>query len=561
MRRLADEKGVDLLVVDSGDRSEGNGLYDASDPKGVYTRRILRDANHYDLLTSGNHELYNGTTSLNEFHEMVPYFGDRYLSTNIEINKAAQGEEDEWVPFANRHLKFRTRNLNLTISAFGFLFDFTGNDINTRVTPVYKIIQEPWFIETIQNQDTDLFLIICHIDVDFLELSFLHGVIRQFHPTTPIQFMAGHAHQRKFKVFDDYSTALESGRYCETAGWLSITGLTGEGQKDRERGRKLTFSRRYIDYNRNNFMHHSQTNSSTFDTSHGVSLSRQITSYRSTLDLNRLIGCAPQDFTLDKSPYPSSGNWYSYLSDTILPTMITNPSRNSTPHVTFINAGSQRFDIFRGPFTYDTSFLVSPFTSRFLFKRDVPWKIAKKLLKYFIEDPNPYLASIKVGETPAWDERYDAASLVSIRNMRQEEQKILESDEGRKWVMTPGYTTMDDHGSDGDDTVHTPYGRYRAPKVIESRADWPEEGVEDEEVVDVVFFDFIAGNVEAGLRKIAKEVGVEGQGGNGKDGWGRETFERYMPEDVTLTGLLLEFVEAYWKGVDGKCSKNRRAEI
>lgn len=75
MRRIADEKGVDLLVVDSGDRSEGNGLYDASDPKGVYTRRILRQADHYDLLTSGNHELYNGTTSLNEWKEMVPYFG------------------------------------------------------------------------------------------------------------------------------------------------------------------------------------------------------------------------------------------------------------------------------------------------------------------------------------------------------------------------------------------------------------------------------------------------------------------------------------------------------
>lgn len=75
MHRIADEKGVDLLVVDSGDRSEGNGLYDASDPMGKYTRRILTKANHLDLLTSGNHELYNGTTSLNEWREMVPHFG------------------------------------------------------------------------------------------------------------------------------------------------------------------------------------------------------------------------------------------------------------------------------------------------------------------------------------------------------------------------------------------------------------------------------------------------------------------------------------------------------
>ena len=33
MRKKADEKGVDLLVIDTGDRIEGNGLYDASNPK------------------------------------------------------------------------------------------------------------------------------------------------------------------------------------------------------------------------------------------------------------------------------------------------------------------------------------------------------------------------------------------------------------------------------------------------------------------------------------------------------------------------------------------------
>lgn len=84
MRRKADEKGVDLLVVDSGDRSEGNGLYDASDPMGKYTRKILRTANHFDLLTSGNHELYNGTTSLNEWREMVPHWGVGVLTHHTE---------------------------------------------------------------------------------------------------------------------------------------------------------------------------------------------------------------------------------------------------------------------------------------------------------------------------------------------------------------------------------------------------------------------------------------------------------------------------------------------
>jgi len=52
MRRRADEKGVDLLVLDSGDRAEGNGLWDASDPRGVVTRSLVRRWD-VDILTTG----------------------------------------------------------------------------------------------------------------------------------------------------------------------------------------------------------------------------------------------------------------------------------------------------------------------------------------------------------------------------------------------------------------------------------------------------------------------------------------------------------------------------
>lgn len=43
MRQKADDLGVDLLVVDTGDRVDGNGLYDGSDPKGAYTYDIFRE--------------------------------------------------------------------------------------------------------------------------------------------------------------------------------------------------------------------------------------------------------------------------------------------------------------------------------------------------------------------------------------------------------------------------------------------------------------------------------------------------------------------------------------
>ena len=36
MRAKAEAQGQDLLVIDTGDRVEGNGLWDSSEPKGVY---------------------------------------------------------------------------------------------------------------------------------------------------------------------------------------------------------------------------------------------------------------------------------------------------------------------------------------------------------------------------------------------------------------------------------------------------------------------------------------------------------------------------------------------
>ena len=55
MRKKADDDDKDLLLIDTGDRIEGNGLYDASHPKGNYSRDIF-DQQEIDLICIGNHE-------------------------------------------------------------------------------------------------------------------------------------------------------------------------------------------------------------------------------------------------------------------------------------------------------------------------------------------------------------------------------------------------------------------------------------------------------------------------------------------------------------------------
>jgi 2',3'-cyclic-nucleotide 2'-phosphodiesterase (5'-nucleotidase family) len=50
------------------------------------------------------------------------------------------------------------------------------------------------------------------------------------------------------------------------------------------------------------------------------------------------------------------------------------------PRYIFVNTGGIRFDLVKGPFTFDDSFIVSPFPNPFRFIPSVPYAIAKDLL-------------------------------------------------------------------------------------------------------------------------------------------------------------------------------------
>ena len=73
MRKRADDTGADLLLVDTGDRIEGNGLYDASTPKGLFQYDIYAEQN-VDIICIGNHELYQAYSADREHNATVPNF-------------------------------------------------------------------------------------------------------------------------------------------------------------------------------------------------------------------------------------------------------------------------------------------------------------------------------------------------------------------------------------------------------------------------------------------------------------------------------------------------------
>ena len=98
LRQRADDDGSDLILVDTGDRVEGNGLYDASNPKGKYTFDIFKHQ-AIDIITPGNHELYKKNSSNNEYYYTVPNFHDAYVASNLDIYSPKTGKLE---PLAQR---------------------------------------------------------------------------------------------------------------------------------------------------------------------------------------------------------------------------------------------------------------------------------------------------------------------------------------------------------------------------------------------------------------------------------------------------------------------------
>lgn len=92
------------------------------------------------------------------------------------------------------------------------------------------MIKEPWFTDALASkQPVDLFVLFGHNPVRPTDSSstfkLVLAAIRGSHPKTPIQVLGGHSHIRDFAVYDDSAVGIESGRYCETLGWMSVSGF------------------------------------------------------------------------------------------------------------------------------------------------------------------------------------------------------------------------------------------------------------------------------------------------------------------------------------------------
>ncbi|KAL9100759.1 MAG: hypothetical protein Q9163_003908 [Psora crenata] len=562
LQERAENEGIDLLLIDTGDRIEGNGLYDASRPRGKYDLEIFSEQ-RIDVICSGNHELYKPASVEHEYNTTVPNYRGNYLASNLDIIDPETGEQR---PLAQRYKKFTTQNQGIRILAFGFLYDFTMGAANAVVQTVEDTIKTSWFQDAIRDRDVDLFLVIGHVAVHSPEYTAIYKAIRSQQWDVPIQFFGGHTHIRDYVKYDSKAYALESGRYMETIGFMSIKGLTTEGKKKKKQEKTKTqnlktsffssfltkgsdplyaaatsptFSRRYIDNNLYSFHHHTALNSSTFPTPHGRNVSAMISSARKKLDLDQTYGCAPHDFWTNRAPFPSEDSIFTWLQEEVMPDMLKDQARGDVPRTVMMNTGALRFDVLKGPFTIDTMYTVSPFTSGFRYIQDVPFSVTKRLLQILNQEV-PQLWPVEPSlafKSPATVSQRAAAldadgEAVSSKSSLGQ---IPLANQAAKIDLTPGYTTHDDAGTDGDDTIHEPIEFYHVPNCFESRIGFPAAAGEEKEpgTVDLIYNSFIEPYILLALKFL-------GTGYEAKD------TAPYM-DGKSLTWIIGEWVREHWK--------------
>lgn len=557
LRKRADEDGSDLLLIDTGDRVEGNGLYDASDPKGNYTVNIFQQQ-AINVVTVGNHELYKNTTSEHEYKTLVPAYKENYIASNLNITKDGKS-----IPFGIRYRKFTTPNQKIRVLAMGFIYNFKGNANNTQVQKVQDTIAEPWFQDAIRDREVDLFLVAGHVALrnsSDAEYDKIYDAIRREQWDTPIVFFGGHTHIRDFKRFgrgtERKSYGIESGRYMETIGFLSISGLATK-EKSIASLASPTFKRLYLDNNLVSLYKHSSKDPSSFDTDLGRNTSKAIASARKALDLDKAYGCAPQDYWLYRAPYPGKDSILSLLEDKVIPDTFTNENSSASPAIVMTNSGAVRFDVFKGPFTIDTTYIVCPFTSAFRMIQNVDYKYAVEVMKTLNNGP-PVIMGDEEGLSeesyrdimaPKMPVRASEMGLEAIEHEIPTEPPYLTGqhpfhaqDGSQTPALTPGYTTIDDFGDDGDDTVHEPLKLYAPPNVIGANIGFETDDKKLPKTVDLVYNEYIQNFVLAALRQQGVAYGPEST--------------RTALEGISMTEIIERWVGKHWE-----CKKEPKGDL
>jgi len=166
------------------------------------------------------------------------------------------------------------------------------------------------------------------------------------------------------------------------------------------------------------------------------------------------------------------------------------------------NTGSQRFDIYAGPFTKNDQLTSSPFTDQFLFIPDIPFSVANQILPSLNKHGADQRRSL-FDELEGREHELYARGHVDRRYNEWLEEMDRRGGEQRRAAgnLTLGYVTHDKCPGVGDDVLHAPIPFHRVPAFIGSTP----PTVSDDTKIDLVFVDFIEKQLIGILNSVQQE--------------------------------------------------------
>ncbi|KAL4079062.1 Metallo-dependent phosphatase-like protein [Scleroderma citrinum] len=489
MKQQAKDKGVDLLLVDSGDIHDGTGLsdgYPPGDVDGHESNKFLRQL-PYDVMSIGNHELEQYEVAYDMYMSFIPNVHRYYLSSNVNITILQPSGKPQNVTFGKQYARFTTGKYNVT--AFGVIYNNASKDKRLIVQPVEDMIKEPWFTSAIAEK-TDVFLLVGHIPVAYeLPESKWQKIVEAIrnntqNKNTPILIFGGHSHVRNCTKYGNDTMALQSGRYMDTIGWMSAN-LTSP---------TFNFSRRYLDQNRVTYQYHIRDMNVSFDTPEGLSIAKGLADLADRYNLTYQYGMAPKDYLVFPKDWKSKESIWPLFIDKALPVALaTDSGRANIPNITIMNNGVLRYNIFKGPFTQNDQITASPYPDVIAYFPDVNFTVANNVTAWLNTHPTPCSNLRKRGDIdahyPIWLEK--ATSHVSLGH-----QEVLTD------YMTPGYVTNDTSTCPdtikGDDTLHYPIDPDVFPPHYMNSTLPPNPP----RTVDLIFLNYTVKNVVCALNKL-----------------------------------------------------------
>ncbi len=242
----ARSEGRDLLLIDTGDLHDGNGLADGFPPynkdepggkeavDGHVSNQIFAMVD-YDLLTIGNHELYNYTVAKDVYQNFVPQWGGRYMTSNVKIAlPGPDAPNASYAPIGSLFNTLVTPVQGFKIMSYGILFDFKLAAKGIAVQPPQEMVEEDWFNHSLDRAEkwgVDAFVVLGHMPYQAMRGGklFAQRSVRAF----PTHRLPSLADTPMFEIADDGQSVRWRSKAVDTwkrlGSWASKTCRSANG--------------------------------------------------------------------------------------------------------------------------------------------------------------------------------------------------------------------------------------------------------------------------------------------------------------------------------------------